>query len=86
MGTFLFCFRSSLTGQSNITGSKYNNVARFKCFFLFVLYVLFLLLTVSMYSIVDCTHVGSATVSLEDMVTLHRRTVQQIFLFSYDRL
>ena len=28
---------------------------------------------------VDCTHVGSAIASFEDMVTLHRGTLQQIF-------
>ena len=31
------------------------------------------------FAIVDCTHVGSATASFEDLVTLHRRTLQQIF-------
>ena len=30
-------------------------------------------------AIVDCTHVGSATASPEDLETLHRRTLQQIF-------
>ena len=30
-------------------------------------------------SIVCCTHIRSATASFEDLVTLHRRTLQQIF-------
>ena len=30
-------------------------------------------------AIVDCTHIGSATAFFEVLVTLHRRTLQQIF-------
>ena len=30
-------------------------------------------------AIVDCAHVGLATASFEDLVTLLRRTLQQIF-------
>ena len=30
-------------------------------------------------AIVDCTHVGSVTDSFKDLVTLHWRTLQQIF-------
>ena len=30
-------------------------------------------------AIVDFTHIGSAIASFEDLVTLHRRTLQQMF-------
>ena len=30
-------------------------------------------------AIVDCIHVGSASASFKDLVTLHKRTLQQIF-------
>ena len=30
-------------------------------------------------AIVACTHAGAATASFEDLVTLHKRTLQQIF-------
>ena len=30
-------------------------------------------------SVVDCTHVGSAMASFEELVALHRRTLQMIF-------
>ena len=30
-------------------------------------------------AIVDCTHVVPATISFKDMVTLHRRTLPQVF-------
>ena len=35
-------------------------------------------------AIVDCTHVGSATASFKDLVTLHRRTESAIAFYGHD--